>query len=85
MMQNVYKSQSAYKTDFTDSRSGCGYVYYIYEGDNIVLLGQETEGTNRMELEDSQELSAGMQETAAATTMADEADGEMHHAVTYCL
>ncbi|MCI8872561.1 MAG: hypothetical protein HFH51_06850 [Lachnospiraceae bacterium] len=46
-------------------------MYYIYEGDNIVLLGQETEGTNGMELEDSQELSAGMQETAAATTMAD--------------
>lgn len=32
-----------------------GYFWIdTYEGDNIVLLGQETEGTNRMELEDSQ-------------------------------
>ena len=32
-----------------------GYFWIdTYEGDNIVLLGQETEGTNRMELVDSQ-------------------------------
>lgn len=32
-----------------------GYFWIdTYEGDNVVLLGQETEGTNRMELEDSQ-------------------------------
>lgn len=31
-----------------------GYFWIdTYEGDNVVLLGQETEGTNRMELEDS--------------------------------
>lgn len=32
-----------------------GYFWIdTYDGDNIVLLGQETEGTNRMEAEDSQ-------------------------------
>ena len=32
-----------------------GYFWIdTYEGDNVVLLGQETEGTNRLEAEDSQ-------------------------------
>ena len=32
-----------------------GYFWIdTYEGDNVVLLGEETEGTNRLEAEDSQ-------------------------------